>query len=152
MLSADERAAWGGLRYVHATLVRQLDADLQAAHGVSLLAYEVLLLLWRAADRRLALADLAALAVLSLSGMSHLADRLERDRLVLRQPSATDRRQTYAVLTAEGQALVRAAQRTHREGVRRAFLGRLSPAQIAALGRCWEQIIPGDQFAMRRKA
>ena len=115
MLSADERAAWGGLRYVHTTLVRQLDTDLQSAHGVSLLAYEVLLLLWRAADRRLALADLAALAVLSLSGISHLADRLERDRLVLRQPSATDRRQTYAVLTAEGQALVRAAQRTHRE-------------------------------------
>jgi DNA-binding MarR family transcriptional regulator len=152
MLSADERAAWGGLRYVHATLVRQLEADLQSAHGLSLLAYEVLLLLWRAADRRLALADLAALAVLSLSGMSHLADRLERDRLVLRQPSTTDRRQTYAVLTAEGQAMVRAAQRTHREGVRRAFLGRLSPAQIAVLVRCWEQIIPGAQFAMRRKA
>jgi DNA-binding MarR family transcriptional regulator len=152
MLSADEREAWGGLRYVHATLVRQLDADLQSAHGVSLLAYEVLLLLWRAADRRLALADLAGLAVLSLSGMSHLADRLERDRLVLRQRSATDRRQTYAVLTAEGQSLVRAAHRTHREGIRRAFLNRLSPAQIAALGRCWEQIIPGTQLAMRRKA
>ena len=152
MLSADERAAWGGLRYVHTTLVRQLDTDLQSAHGVSLLAYEVLLLLWRAADRRLALADLAALAVLSLSGMSHLADRLERARLVLRQPSATDRRQTYAVLTAEGLALIRAAHRTHRESIRRAFLDRLSPAQITALGHCWEQIRPGAQSAMRRKA
>jgi DNA-binding MarR family transcriptional regulator len=152
MLSADERTAWGGLRYVHATLVRQLDAELQSEHGVSLLAYEVLLLLWRAADHRLPLADLAALAGLSLSGISHLADRLERDRLVMRQRSATDRRQTYAVLTAAGLALVRAAHRTHREGVRRAFLDRLSPAQITALGRCWEQIIPGAQFAMRRKA
>lgn len=45
MLSSDEYTAWAGLLYVHANIMRQLDAELQVAHGLSLTVYEVLLLL-----------------------------------------------------------------------------------------------------------
>ncbi len=150
MLAAEEYNAWAGLLYVHANLVRQLDVDLQSAHDISLITYEVLLMLWRADEHQLALADLATLVVLSLSGMSHLIDRLERDRLVVRQRSTEDRRKTYAVLTSEGLTCVQSAHRTHLKGVQLYFLDQLSTADIATLGRCWEQIIPGTQEAIRR--
>ena len=51
MLTELELGAWRGLLRAHATLVRRLDAELEEAHGISLSAYEVLLLLHEAPER-----------------------------------------------------------------------------------------------------
>ena len=48
LLSPLELGAWRGLLRSHAAIVRELDAQLEARHGLSLTAYEVLLLLHEA--------------------------------------------------------------------------------------------------------
>ena len=44
-LSGEELAAWRGMLEVNSRLTHRLDAEMQAAHGLSLSAYEVLMFL-----------------------------------------------------------------------------------------------------------
>ena len=59
-LSPLELAAWRGFLRVHAELVRELDAELQAAHGLPLHEYEVLLTVDNASGGRLRMTELAS--------------------------------------------------------------------------------------------
>ena len=58
-LTEAELAVWRGFLRVHTALARQLDAELDAAHGIPLSSYEVLINLQAAPDRRFRMADLA---------------------------------------------------------------------------------------------
>ena len=140
-LSAEELAAWGGLLRTHARLVRELDAELQAVHGLPLSSYEVLLRLTRASDGQMRMSELADAVLLSRSGLTRLVDRLERDRLVERRACSNDARGQWAVITQAGRRAFRDAQPTHLAGVRRRFLARLSSEDMSELGRIWEQLL-----------
>jgi len=139
LLSELEIGAWRGLLRAHATLVRELDAELESAHGISLSAYEVLLLLHEAPERRLRMSELAESALLSLSGMTRLVDRLVRAGLVERERCLADRRVTYARPTRAGSALFKAARTTHLRGVRERFLAHFSDADLTRLDRYWRR-------------
>ena len=52
-LDERELRAWRGMLRAHAALTKALDADLDAAHGLPLSSYEVLLYLDDAPERRL---------------------------------------------------------------------------------------------------
>ena len=97
-----ELAAWRGLLRAHAALVRELDAELRAAHDLSLHEYEVLLILSHAPEQRLRMAELAASVVLSQSGLTRLVDRLVRAGSVERTRCESDRRGLNAELTPAG--------------------------------------------------
>src|SRR3954454_22328736 len=101
-LSAAELAVWRGFLRVHAALAKQLDAELDAAHGLPLSSYEVLINLQAAPDRRLRMADRADRALLSRSGMTRRVDRLERQGLLARDTCVSDARGCFAVLTEAG--------------------------------------------------
>ena len=58
-LSGIELGAWRGMLRVHAALVRELDAELEAAHELPLSSYDVLIYLQSAPGRRLRMAELA---------------------------------------------------------------------------------------------
>ncbi len=77
LLTPRELRAWRGLLRVHARLVKALDAELERAHGLSLTSYEVLLYLNDSPEGRLRMHDLATSVLLSRSGLTRLADRLE---------------------------------------------------------------------------
>src|SRR3954454_21920103 len=121
-LTAGELAVWRGFLRVHAALAKQLDAELDATHGLPLSSYEVLINLQSAPGRRLRMADLADRALLSRSGMTRLVDRLERQNLLARDTCASDARGCFAVLTDAGDELLRKARATHLDGVRERFL------------------------------
>src|SRR3954449_5317887 len=121
-LSEAELAVWRGFLRVHAALAKQLDAELEAAHGLPLSSYEVLINLQAAPDQRLRMADLADRALLSRSGMTRLVDRLERQGLLVRDHCVSDARGCFAVLTDAGRELLARARPTHLEGVRASFL------------------------------
>jgi len=106
-------------------LVRDLDAELQAAHGLALADFEVLLQLRHAPVRRLRMSELADATLLSRSGLTRLVDRLERRGLVYRHRPPEDVRQVWACLSDDGLAALAAAERTHVEGVARRFWQRL---------------------------
>src|SRR4051794_23715314 len=84
--------AWLRLLRAHATLTRRMDANLQAAHGLTINDYEVLLALARADDCRMRRVDLAGHVLLTQSGITRLLHGLERVGLVERADCETDRR------------------------------------------------------------
>ena len=119
---------------VHAAITRELDAELVAAHGVSLSAYEVLLFLADAPGGQLRMSELADGVLLSRSGLTRLVDRLARDGLVRRERCEDDARGLNAVITDDGRALFSRARRTHLAGVRRLYLSRFGDAELDRLG------------------
>lgn len=142
-LDARELRAWRGMLRVHGSLTKQLDAQLEAAHGLPLTSYEVLMYLADAPEQRMRMSDLASSVILSRSGLTRLVDRLERDGLLERQSCPSDARGAFAKLTDAGRERLTAARATHLAGVRELFLSRLTPEQLDALGEAWEQLLPG---------
>jgi DNA-binding MarR family transcriptional regulator len=136
-LDERELRAWRGLLRTHAALTKALDARLEADHGLSLSTYEVLASLQDADGHRMRMCELATTALLSRSGLSRLADRLERDGLIARASCHDDARGAYAVLTHAGAAKLSEARATHLEAVREHFLGRLNAEELDALGAAW---------------
>lgn len=137
----DERLGpWRGFLQAHARLVRRLDTELRAAHGISLPEYEALLHLGRSPDRRLRMTQLASQVLLSKSGVTRLVDRLVADGLVERSTCPTDARGAEAVLTGLGLERLRAAADTHLDGVDRYFVSAVEPGDLAAVDRAMEAI------------
>lgn len=77
-----------------------------AGHGLSSVEFEVLLRLARSPAGLLRMTDLTAQTSLTNSGVTRVVDRLVDRGLVARQACETDRRTTFAVVTAHGQALL----------------------------------------------
>ncbi len=137
--SEQELAAWRGMLQVHARVTRALDAQMRAEHGLSISAYEVLMFLAEAPDHRLRMAEIADRVLLTRSGCTRLIDRLAKLGYVTRCAAETDGRGSFAALTFAGLETFRAAQRTHREGVRSVFLDRLATTDTLALGAIWSR-------------
>jgi DNA-binding MarR family transcriptional regulator len=135
-----QAATWLGLLATHSSITRQLDAMLRASHQLGLSAYGVLLRLARAPACRLRMTELAATAPLTLSGISRMVGRLERDGLVRREGSAEDGRVACATLTKDGVARLRAAHQTYLDGVRRLFLAHFSEPELETLNGYWQQL------------
>lgn len=142
-LSPLELGAWRGLLRVHAALVKQLDAELTAAHKLPLSSYEVLINLDAAPGRKRRMAELADSVLLSRSGMTRLVDRLERDGLLERDHCTDDGRGCYAVLTEKGAATLAHARPTHLAGVRERFLSQFQDEELRLLGVLWDRVVPG---------
>src|SRR3954465_12118988 len=142
-LDERELRAWRGMLRVHATLTKALDADLEAAHGLPLSSYEVLLHLDDAEGHRMRMSDLAAMAILSRSGPTRLVDRLEREGLIARESCPSDARGSFAALTPAGRRKLAAARVTHLAGVRSMFVDHFSDAELELLGSAWERLLPG---------
>jgi DNA-binding MarR family transcriptional regulator len=144
-LSPAELGAWRGFLRVHSTLVKALDAELQAVHGLPLSSYEVLITLRTAPGKRLRMAELADRVILSRSGMTRLVDRLEREGLLERDRCDSDARGFFAVLTPKGEELLATARPTHLDGVRERFLAQFDPDELATLARWWDRLTPGAE-------
>jgi len=142
-LTAAELAAWRGMLRVHSALVRQLDAELESEHRLSLRAYEVLVVLESEPDHRLRMSDLSRSVLLSPSGVSRLVDRLEADGLVHRQRCSDDGRGFFALVTDAGQRRLGEARVTHLAGVRRLFLDHFDATELDELAGFWQRVDPG---------
>jgi DNA-binding MarR family transcriptional regulator len=139
-LSEQELRAWSGFLTTHARLVRGLDEELRAAHGMPLGTFDVLIQLSLAPGARLRMRELADAIVLSRSGLTRLVDRLVRDGLVKRERCGEDGRGAWAVLTPAGKRALDEATPTHLDGVRRHFLAALDEEDQARLGDVWARI------------
>jgi DNA-binding MarR family transcriptional regulator len=142
--------AWRLFLRGHSSIVRQMDADLIASHGLTLSDYEVLLRLSQASDRRMRRVDLAQGVVLTQSGITRLLAGLEKAGWVARVSCAIDRRVVYAELTDSGYAKLRDAAKTHLGGIRTLFASRFSDQELVTLAGLLERLAsaPGaDQCA-----
>jgi DNA-binding MarR family transcriptional regulator len=140
-LSPEERAAWSGFIRAHATIVKELDADLQAAHGLPLSSFDVLVQLSLAPEGRMQMSELAEAVHLSRSGLTRMVDRLEHQELIERHRGEGDPRQVFACITKPGLDRLAETTPTHLSGVRRGFLERLSRTQVEQLAVVWDQLL-----------
>ena len=139
-LSEVELRAWQALLHAHHDVTERLDADLRSGHGLSFGAYDVLLRLTRAPERRLRMSELAERVWLSPSGVTRMVDRLESSGLVERDRSEEDARVMLARLTDRGREVLRRAARTHLRGIREHFSGRLSEVQLRNVASALEVV------------
>ena len=136
-----ELAAFARLMRAHSVLQREL-AEVLGPRGLTLNDFEALYHLSRAEENRLRRIDLAALLMLSPSGVTRLLDGLESAGHIENVSCADDARVTWAQLTESGADLLRCVGVNHAESLRRLFRETLSDEEVedlsALLGR-----IPG---------
>ena len=150
LLTPSELRAWRGMLRAHAALAKALDAQLEAAHGLQLSSYEVLMYLADAEDERMRMCDLASSILLSRSGLTRLVDRLQREGLLERVACRDDARGAFAKLTPLGREKLAAARVTHLAGVRAHFLDLFSPEELEILGGAWDRVLERAGFGCCR--
>lgn len=138
-LTAAEQSAWRN--YITGTrrLLDRLERDLKV-HGVSHDDYGLLVALSEADDGRLRMAELAERSVESRSRLSHHVGRLESKGLLRRESCPSDRRGAFAVLTAEGRALMEETAPHHVAGVRAHFLDQVRTDELVAISSAFARI------------
>jgi DNA-binding MarR family transcriptional regulator len=125
--------AWRSYLQSHASILRELDAELLAQHDLTTRDYEVLLYLAQAEDRRLPMSALAESTMLTRSGITRLIDGLVARGLIERLSCPNDARVSYARLTDPGHDKLRQAGCTHIASIRRLFLESFSPEEVEML-------------------
>jgi DNA-binding MarR family transcriptional regulator len=125
--------SWVAFLRAHAAITRELSADLQREHDLTLNDYEVLLRLSRAEGGRMRRVDLAQTVLLTASGITRLLEGLERAGYVCKETCASDARVSYAKLTEAGLEKLRVAGVTHLRGVHALFLSRYSGSELTTL-------------------
>jgi DNA-binding MarR family transcriptional regulator len=138
-LSASEMKAWR--RYIIASrrLLEALDFDL-GHHELSMADYEVLAQLSDAPDRKMRMSELAEMAMLSRSRLSHRIKVMEKAGWVKREPCPIDKRGYFAVMTAKGWKAIVAAAPDHVESVRSRFIDHLTKEDQRVLSEIFERI------------
>ncbi|MGO9961045.1 MAG: MarR family winged helix-turn-helix transcriptional regulator [Solirubrobacteraceae bacterium] len=135
--------AWRSYLQSHASILRALDAELAAAHGMTTRDYEVLLYLAQAEARHLPMSALSELTMLTRSGITRLVDGLVQAGLIERVACPNDARVSYAQLTPLGYEKLREAGCTHVAGIQRLFLEHFSPEEIEQLAALLSRL-PGS--------
>lgn len=138
-LEAEEERAWRAYRRMVIAVQSRTVRDL-AAHGLSEPDYEVLSTLSERTDGTSTLREQAAKMGWSRSRLSRHATRMEARDLIRRAPDPSDGRGCLLVLTETGWDTLREAAPTHLDSVRRHVIDRLTPEELATLGRIAEKI------------
>jgi DNA-binding MarR family transcriptional regulator len=125
--------AWRGYLQSHASIVRELDAELVAAHGMTTRDYEVLLYLAQADGMKLPMSALSERTMLTRSGITRLVDGLVHGGMIARVSCDNDARVSYARLTEPGYEKLREAGCTHVKSIERLFLAHFTPQELEQL-------------------
>ena len=140
-MSDTDVAAWAALLRVHAAVVPQLDRELQAACGLPLTWYDVLLELNSAPGRRLSMGELGQRAVVSRTRVSRVVDQLVAAGLVAREANPDDRRSAFATITDAGRARLRAAAPVYLDGIHRHVTSHMTAAESTTVARALEKVL-----------
>lgn len=132
-------AAWQSLLQAHATLIRQLETDLERETGLALADFDVLAQL-AAAGGELRMTDLAAKALISRSGMTRRVARLVDEGLVRRAGAGQDARAVVVGLTDSGVARLAETAPVHARGISKLFVEQLDDDELAALEHALDKV------------
>jgi DNA-binding MarR family transcriptional regulator len=131
--------AWRSLLTAHATLMRQLETDLEKTTGLALADFDVLAQL-AAAGGELRMTELAARALISRSGMTRRVARLVDEGLVRRANAHADARGVVVALTDAGVARLTETAPVHMRGVSKLFVAQLDDQELAFLERALDKV------------
>ncbi len=138
----DWMMAWVSLAHAGTFLTDRLSAKLKDELGFGL-AEQDLLKQVSVNHGELTMTQLAQRLYYSKAGITKMVDRLERDGLLERNISGTDRRAIQIGLTAEGKATLEKSKMILREFVRRHFRAYLSDEEVIGLGSALKVLLTG---------
>lgn len=133
-LTLEQQRQWRSLLTGSSALFAALNHDLEAATGLSLNEYEILVRLSENGDRTLRMSLLAEGLVHSRSRITHTVTRMEKQGLVRRQAACDDGRGIDCAMTEKGYATLVAAAEVHVGSVRARLVDVVTPAELAAIG------------------
>ncbi|GEK79006.1 MarR family winged helix-turn-helix transcriptional regulator [Agrococcus baldri] len=116
-------------------LVNELERRMKASCGIDLGDFNVLLVLSEAEGTRMRMGDLARAVAFAPGRLTYRVGALEREGLVVREPTASDGRGTDAVLTELGHRRLRKTRPVHARHVEELFLGSLDTEALEVLDR-----------------
>jgi DNA-binding MarR family transcriptional regulator len=131
--------AWRSLLMAHATLIRQMETDLERDANMALADFDVLAQL-SIAGGSLRMTELAAKALISRSGMTRRVARLTQGGLVQRSSIEADGRGVMVELTDAGVARLREAAPIHLRGIAKLFIGKLNDEELAVLSSALDKV------------
>ena len=137
--------AWRALLRAHATLMRQLESDLEKETGLALADFDVLAQLAQAGGE-LRMTELAARVFSSRSGLTRRVARLVDEDLVRRATADDDARGVVVRLTDAGVARLIEAAPVHLRGVFDLFVTRLNDQELAVLESALDKVTPDCTF------
>ena len=131
-------------RYIIASrrLLEALDSDLED-HELSMADYEVLAQLSDAPERKMRMSELADVAMLSRSRLSHRMKVMEKEGWVRREACPIDKRGFFAVMTPKGWKAIVAAAPDHVESVRARFVDLLTKEDQQVLAEIFSRVEDG---------
>ena len=138
-LTPTEMKAWRNYIVASRRLLEALDLDLEE-HDLSMSDYEILAQLSDAPERRMRMSELADIAMLSRSRLSHRMKVMEKAGWVKREACPVDKRGYFAVMTAKCWKAIVAAAPDHVASVRARFVDHLSKADQVALASIFEKV------------
>ena len=150
-LNSREMKAWRAYIIASRRLLEALEQDLED-HDLSMPDYEVLAQLSEAPGRRMRMSELAEIAMVSKSRLSHRITVMEKAGWVKRQACTEDKRGSWAVMTDKGfRAIVKAAP-DHVKSVRARFLDQLSGKDQESMASLFDRIQTGLREDFKKEA
>lgn len=137
--SPEELATWRVFLECALALPDVLGAEMEAAGGLSLRWYDVLVHLEEAGDG-VPMNEIASRILASKSGLTRVIDKMEKAGLVQRERPEGDRRVVLVHATDDGLAALQASRRIHRDGILRHFSEHLTAKDHAALLKALEKV------------
>ena len=151
-LSDGEERAWRSLQFMQMRLEGELARQLAEDSGLSYSDYVVLVALTDRPEGRMRLFELAGVLGWEKSRLSHHVARMEARGLVKKEKCDADRRGAYVVVTERGRKEIEVAAPGHVAAVRRLFVDRLTPGQLAAVAEAATEVLAAlDQPPERRQ-
>ena len=142
-LDEGEERAWRALQFMQMRLDAELARQLATDSGLSYSDYVVLVALTDQPEGSLRLFELGQVLGWEKSRLSHHVSRMVARGLVEKEACDADRRGAHVVVTAKGRSEIQAAAPGHVEAVRRLFVDRLTPAQLATIAEAAEAVLAG---------
>lgn len=143
-----EMATWlPTIRFVQ-LLPQVLDRALKAETGLNHAHYAILVTLANDPEKTIPMTELARIAGLSRSRLSHAIDSLQERGWVTRTSCSSDKRTLTAALTDAGRELLRSAAPVHVAQIRELVLDPLSAEEREQLGGILSKLLPGVTAAL----
>ncbi len=133
---------FGRLVEAYAFLTKTLDDEMEAAVGIPLLWYGVLLHLGRSPNGIRPISELIAATAFTGGGVTRLVDRIEQAGYVERRACPSDRRVTFVGLTERGRELLERASAVHIRGIQEHLVNMVGAADLERLDAILAKVAP----------
>lgn len=139
-LSHPQARAWGAYIESSIRLETRLDELLREQTGLTLIDYNLLMLLAGAPEHRMRMSELADRMAFSRSRITYQVDSMTKRGLTVRESAPDDRRGYRAVLTASGLQTLQQAMPKQAASVRELFLDDLDADELACVERIFTRL------------